>query len=368
MPLTPRRRQFALLSLFGLVLPPTAPARQPPVRSLDAELAQIRDAQRLPGFAALLLRDGETLAAGAVGLRHLGEAGNALSENDRFAIGSLTKRMTALMIARLVDAGLLSWDLSLAQALPDTPMRDEYRSVTLAQLLRFQGGIAAYERIGPKLTPELFDSSGTPAEREARFVRHLLSLPAVAAPGTVAVYSNASYLLAAHLAVRASGKDVPTLMQEQVFTPLRMLSAGWGRPRRDARQADQPWLHVAGPDSHQPEPDRIRPPEQLFAAAGGAHMSLADLARFAQVELLARRGGLALLKPATAQRWLGLEPGSAAALQQRGLFFGGTPWLSACYALWPAQGLVLAAAVNGGSPDDAACLALIAKVEQDWLR
>lgn len=349
-----------LLALFLCLNAPSPVAAQ---ASLDRELGALREAQKLPGIAAVLLRDGEPLAAASAGLRHLREPA-PIASADRFAIGSLTKRMSSLMIARLVDAGLLRWELTLAEALPDTPMRPEYRAVTLAQLLSFQGGIAAYERIGPKLTPELFDSSGKAAERESRFVAHLLALPPVAQPGGEAVYSNASYLLAAHIATRLTGKDYATLMQEQVFGPLQLQSAGWGRPRAQA-QGDQPWLHLAGPEGYQPEPDRIRPPEALFAAAGGAHMNMTDLARFANTELQARQGRSTLLKPATAQRWLGLTPGAAAA--QRVLFFGGTPWLSACYALWPAQSLVMAMAVNGGSPGDAACNALLARVEAGWL-
>lgn len=367
LPLLPRRSLAALaLATVPALLASPAPSSSTP--SLRGELALIREAQQLPGLAAAVWREGQPVAAAAVGLRHLGEPGNALTADDRFALGSVTKRMTHFLIARLVDAGRLRWDLTLAEALPDLPMRAEYRGVTLAQLLSFQGGIAAYERIGPRLTPELFELEGTPAEREARFVAHLLALPPAATPGTAAVYSNASYTLAAHVAARVSGQSYTRLMQEQVFGPLGLKSAGWGRPRAQAAQGDQPWLHIAGPEGLTPEPDRIRPPEALFAAAGGAHMSLGDLARFAQAELLARRGQLPLLKPAAALRWAaGEATTNAAALKARSVYAGGTPWLSACYAVWPAQGLVMATAANAGSPDDAACKAVLERVEAGWL-
>lgn len=326
--------------------------------NLGSMLEEIRKSQRLPGMAAVVMRDGAVIAEGAAGVRKLGEPA-AITVEDRFGIGSCTKRMTGFLISRLVDEGKLKWDMTLGDTLTDIPMREEYRSVTLAQLLSFTGGIAGYERIGPKITPELFDTEGTHSEREQRFAKHVLNLPPATKPGTSAIYSNASFFLAALMASKVTGKDFDSLMQAQVFSPLKLNAAGWGRPRSESRR-DQPWQHVARPDGHVPEPDINRPPEVLFRAAGGAHMSVKDLALFGQADLQTRKGQTTWLKPATAQRWLGLEGVSAG---ERSVHAGGTPWLSACYAVWPKLNMVAAIAVNGGSPDDEACKAFVREVE-----
>src|SRR5207249_1320620 len=115
----------------------------------------------------------QIVAQGVAGVRELGKE-DKIALQDRFPIGSCTKRMTGLVIGRLVDAGTLSFNLTLADALPDIPMRDEYRKVTLAQLLNFTGGIQPYTRIGPRITPALFQIKGTPVERREKFVKHLL--------------------------------------------------------------------------------------------------------------------------------------------------------------------------------------------------
>lgn len=330
---------------------------------LSPLLANIRAAQKFPGAAAVVMKDGRIIAEGATGVRRLGEEAGIAADN-RFAVGSVTKRMTAYLVARLVEDGKLSTELKLGDVLKDIPMRDEYKGVTLGQLLAFTGGIAGYERVGPRLTPELFDTSGTPAEREARFAQHVLNQAPAGAIGKDAVYSNASYMLAALMVSRVIGRPYPDLMAEYVFRPLDMTRAGWGRPW-SAERKGEPWLHVARPDGHVPEPDMERPPEVLFRAAGNAHMSVADMARFAHEDMLARRGkGTFLKSPALWTRISGPREIDPAA---KSVHAGGTPWLAACYAVWPLQGLVAAIAVNGGTPDDAACKAFVKDVETRYV-
>lgn len=188
-------------------------------------------------------------------------------------------------------------------------------------------------------------------------MRHLLDQAPTAPPGGEAVYSNASYVLAAYVMERVTRQPLAELMQEQVFTPLGLKSGGWGRPR-SAAHPEAPWQHLPGPEGYRPEPDEARPPEDLFAAAGGVLLSVSDLARLAWADIEAARGTLALLKPDSARRWA-----SATAPGRARIVAGGAPWLSACYALWPEQGRVLALLVNAGTPRDAACGALVKRVE-----
>ena len=78
-----------------------------------------------------------------VGVREAGTE-RAAKVSDRFHIGSVTKSMTATMIARLIERGELSWELTLGKALADVEMHPVYREVTLHQLLRHRAGIVAH--------------------------------------------------------------------------------------------------------------------------------------------------------------------------------------------------------------------------------
>lgn len=108
----------------------------------------------------------------------------------------------------------------------------------------------------------------------------------------------------------------------------------------------------------------IRPPEVLFRAAGNAHMSVRDLAQFGNYELSAHLGKDPFLKPATSRRWLSFDARPA---QDRFVYAGGTPWLSACYAVWPKKDLVAAVAVNGGSMNDEACKTFVQMMQEKYV-
>jgi D-alanyl-D-alanine carboxypeptidase len=180
--------------------------------NLDA----IREEYGFPGIAAAGVRGNAIAVEGAAGFRRVG-ADDKITLDDRFAMASCTKRMTAAMIARLVDSGRLSFETSLAEALPGVPMRDDYRSVTVAQLLTFQGGIQPYLQFNPADMPFLRSLQGDTRKRRQQFIQHVLEEEPVVKPGTERRYSNASYALVAFVAERRTGKSWESLMETEVF-------------------------------------------------------------------------------------------------------------------------------------------------------
>jgi CubicO group peptidase (beta-lactamase class C family) len=348
---------LALLGSCAQVLAPALRADEPPA---TADLAQMLEAIRkehdLPGLAAAVVRGDRVVAEGVAGVRHLGQVAK-ITLQDRFQLGSCSKPMTALMILRLIAAGKLSFDTTLAEALPDLPMNEAYGKVTLAQLLTFTGGIQPYTLIGPKLTPILFELKGSASQQ---FVKHVLKEDPVARPGTARKYSNASYAVAALVAARRAERTWEALMEGEVFKPLGLRAAGFGRPRTKERP-NEPTFHIKGAAGYKPEPaDRPALPAVALAGAGGIHCSIRDFARFASYELAAARGKDTLLAPATARRWQELRQA------KEGMpFFGGTPALTAAYVLWPSKNLAAVMAVNAGGAGEA-CTAFFKSVEKRY--
>lgn len=339
---------FAVVAISRSILKPTVYAEDtPPVSDLGDLLESIRKDNQLPGLAAAVVRGNELIAAGVAGVRQAGKA-EKIGLNDRFLLGSCTKAMTVLMICRLVDAGKLTFDTTLGDALSDVKMRDDYRKVTLAQLLAFKGGLQPYTQIGPKLTPVLFEN-GAVAERRTRFVEHVLNEEPIVKPGTRMKYSNASYVVAAYIASKKTNADYESLVAEHVFKPLGMASAGFGSPRTVARP-NEPSFHVQRKEGYVPVPDGARPAEAILApAGGGSYCSIRDFAKFAAHQLAAAQGHDPLLKPTTAQRArkeLGNEfPGE-------GGNFGGTPWLHAGFMLKLKKNYAIVVATNCGAGDE----------------
>lgn len=336
-------------------------ADEQPPKGLNDLLEQIRKDHQLPGLAAAVTSGGRVVAEGVAGVRRVGKD-DKIALEDRFEIGSCTKRMTAAMIGRVIDAGKLTYETALADALPDVGMRDDYRRVTIGQLLTFTGGIQPYTRIGPRQTPILFELKGTPAERREQFVRHVLREEPVAKPGTRREYSNASYAVAAYAAAVRTGRGWEQLMEEEVFKPLGLTRAGFGRPRTKDRP-NEPQLHVKEATGYVPEAEEGRPPadpDVILAGPGGVHCSIRDFAKFAAHESSAARGQDLLLKPATAKRW---QEMSRDKQKEARPVRGGTPWLTAGYVLWAGRNRAAVVAVNGGAAFDA-CDAVFKAVEE----
>jgi CubicO group peptidase (beta-lactamase class C family) len=315
---------------------------------LGPALVAIRKEHELPGIAVAVVRGPDIAAEGVAGVRLVG-TDDQIRLDDRFGMASCTKPMTAAMICRVVDAGKLSLETSLGEALADMPMRDDYRAVNVAQLLTHRGGIQPYTIIGPQSAAVVQDARGSSTEQRERFVKHVLQEEPVARPGTERNYSNAGYAVAAYVAERRTGQSWETLMQAEVFQPLGMITAAFGRPRTKDRP-DEPASHRKGDNGYEPVADERAAPATPMAPAGGVCCSIRDFARFASYLLAALRGDDKLLKPATSKHWQELPRGKA---DGQRAFFGGSQTISTGCSLWPDKNLGVVVAINGGAAGDA---------------
>ena len=96
--------------------------------------------------------------------------GDVVTANTRFRIGSNTKSMTSLLIAKYVDQGLCSWDSPVIDLWPGFlgPTPALTSSLTLAQMLGMGSGIAEPETI------EFFAAGGgVSAEELLQTIAHL---------------------------------------------------------------------------------------------------------------------------------------------------------------------------------------------------
>jgi CubicO group peptidase (beta-lactamase class C family) len=347
-----------LLSVAITLLPSPCPASDEPV-DIHYILEEVRDRTGIPAIAAAVSRDGQIVAEGAVGVRALGSPA-PVSPGDRFLIGSCAKSMLRVLVGRLADTGLLSFDTTLEQALTGVPMLAEYRDVTIGQILNHKGGIPPYTQIGPRLTPWLFELKGTAVEQRASFAAHILNEPPAAPPGSQEIYSNAGYGIVAHVAERLAGRPWEELLAQQVFTPLAMSSAMVGLPTSPENQ-DGPRGHFRNETGYELTKGwrQVLPP---IAPAGMVSCTIGDFARFAGKLALINWGKPGdLLKEATAARVAASTPGGG---PQDGVpFFGGEGTFTAAFALWPSRGLAIVVQTNGGESDNV-CQAAIEAVRQ----
>lgn len=276
------------------------PADDGKVRDISRLLDNHRKAQGLPAVAAVVVSGDRIVARGVAGVRRLGRPERARMD-DRWHLGSCTKTITATMIGVLVERGILSWNTTVADALPDLrdTMRPEYRDVTIEMLLANRGGIG-HEWDVPGLWDRLWKRGGTPLEERRKMAEVMLAQPPKVKPGEY-FYSNCGYGIAGHMAEVIAGRPWEELVRELVFAPLGMVSAGFGVPWEGEPTTD-PWPHKSDGTTVNPGPFADNPPS--IGPGATVHASIGDWAKFVKDHLKGARGSDGRLLKARTYRHL----------------------------------------------------------------
>src|SRR5262249_2971789 len=134
-------RAFPLVFTQGEAPPAPPPAPPPPPLTQDL-LRALRTQSGAPALAAAAAKQGGRRIAFVDGLRAATSATPATT-HDQWHLGSITKSMTATLVARCVEAGAVSWDDTiggvLGAAIPD--MRADYRDASFRHLLCHRAGL-----------------------------------------------------------------------------------------------------------------------------------------------------------------------------------------------------------------------------------
>lgn len=270
---------------------------------LSGRLRPILQAYDLPALAGAVVTSDGIRGQAVVGVRKYGTDTPA-TINDEFHLGSETKAMTATLLAMLVEQGQLSWDMSLAQCLPELAgtMDPAYRNVTLEQLLAHRAGFTDDSWPDGETFLSLHNWRGSPSEQRWRYAQMILQEPPTKSrPGSF-LYSNRSYAIAGVIAERITGTPWENLISNWLFAPLDMDTCGFG-PMGTPGSIDEPWQHVLQGSEHQPiEPGPLSDNPDVIAPAGLVHCSIGDWAKFVQAHLRGEKGEPGILQPASFRR------------------------------------------------------------------
>lgn len=141
--------------------------------------------------------------------------------NTKFRLGSLTKQFTSMLILQLVEQGKLSLDGKIAEYLPEYPKKSGNK-ISIHHLLTHSSGIPEYLMI-PNFIKEKSRNQYTPTE----FISFFKDLPLLFTPGKEFSYSNSGYFLLGVIIEKVSGKSYEQMLQELIFTPLKMKNTGF---------------------------------------------------------------------------------------------------------------------------------------------
>lgn len=193
------------------------------IAAIDAEIDWRVANDRFSGVVLVAYRD-EVLIERAVGwsdAEHLRE--NRIG--SRFALASLGKMFTAVAVAQLVEAGLLSLDEPIDRLLPTYPDHALAQLITPRQLLGHTSGLGDL-RLADRGVWQDFERGAGPGEMLIRLGGLSQEFP----PGAGYSYSSAGFLVLGALIEAAGGMPFADRIRTHVFAPAGMGDALFPEP------------------------------------------------------------------------------------------------------------------------------------------
>ncbi len=249
---------------------------------LDAFVEAARVEAGVPGAAIAVVHGGRVVLAKGYGVRAVGAAAKVTPET-KFMIGSTTKSLTTLMLARLVDQKKLTWETPLAQVLPEFKLADP----GVTSQVQVKHTVCACTGMPRQDLEFLFEYDGWDPERR---LASMATMKPTTGFGETFQYSNLMVAAGGWVGGRAlapTGKLGPAYdraMQRLVFTPLGMRSTTFDV--KAATRGDFASPHGRGmgmtygviPVAYEGAVIAVRP-------AGAAWSTVQDMAKFVLLEL-----------------------------------------------------------------------------------
>lgn len=277
--------------------------------------------------------------------------------DTKFNLGSMNKMVTAVAIARLVEAGELSFDDPLSEFLPDFPDPETAKTIRIEHLLTHTSGLGSYFN-------EEFRRGARARFRTVDDFMELAQGDSLAfEPGTDWRYSNTGFLVLGKVIEVVTGGSYHDYVRDHIYRPAAMENTG-----QFALDRVNPNLAVGYQKEYTDEGVSYR--NNLFqhvvrgGPAGGGYSTVRDLLRFARALLAGELVGSeyvdALLSP---KPDLGSPSyGYGFGIEREGEIVGhsgGFAGISSKLDIFPGTGHVLVVLSNYGD----ASMAIVPKVE-----
>ncbi len=199
------------LFLLG-VLPVWQAHAAPPKPAFDKKY-EAYTKLRGPGFAAMVLKNGELVYEKSFGFEKLGRGKiPRITASTSFNLASMSKQFTAFAVLLLEQRGALSAGDTLSKFFPNAPAF--LRDVKVSQLLHHTAGLPEYTSICDKAGGNVHNSDVL----DWLFKQEKLDFPA----GDKYDYSNTGYVVLAEIVQLAAKKPFAAFLREEIFSKLSM--------------------------------------------------------------------------------------------------------------------------------------------------
>lgn len=242
------------------------------VPQFDAYAEKTFNQSGVPAMAVAIVKDDKVIYLRTFGVKNV-TTKEPVGPDTRFQLASISKAVTATMIAEMVGNGDLWWDDTIVSVNPSFKLSDPYitQHVTFRDLLSHRSGLPAYG------TDEL--------QNEFMYTRPEIMdrLRYLGLPGPFRssyAYSNIGITIAGLTAAAKVGKPYEDLIAERIFIPAGMYNTS-ARFSDFVSSSD----HVESYPMHEGTP--VAGPfinDDTNAPAGGVSSTINDMARYARLQ------------------------------------------------------------------------------------
>ena len=243
---------------------------------------EARKKLQIPGAAVAVVQGGKVRYKKGFGMRQLG-GHRSVTTKTLFMIGSTTKSLTTLMMARLVDKGLFAWSTPVTKVLPSFALGDQ----TLTRECQMRHTVCACTGMPRQDMEFIFQYDGVTPEQRVAFMK---TMKPTTGFGETFQYSNMMVALGGFAAAHALypkkklGLAYDLAMSKLVFRPLGMKRTTFDSRRAARRDHGVP--HAMGLDGvYRSIPIHAELGVYPIRPAGAAWSNVEDMARFLLLEL-----------------------------------------------------------------------------------
>lgn len=250
--------------------------------TLAAFLEDARTKLGVPGAAIAIVQGGKVIYKKGFGIRRVGKK-RAVTPRSLFMIGSITKTLTTMMMARLVDEKKFDWETPVTKVWPRFALGDD----KLTAQCRMRHTVCACTGLPRQDMEFLFESKKSTAESRMALLK---TMKPTTRFGETFQYSNLMVAAGGYVAAHAAypkwklGRAYRRAMQTRLFKPAAMR-----RSTFDFRRVRR--LDYAHPHSATMEMKPVAIPlafedgVRSVGPAGALWSNVEDMARFLLVEL-----------------------------------------------------------------------------------
>lgn len=220
------------------------------------------------GLAVGIVKNNRDYYTKAIGFQNL-DTEKPLTENSIFHMASISKPVTATIIAKLYDEDHIDIDKPYIEYVPYFKMADSnYKKITIRELVTHLSGMPYIEDYG-------FDNPVYDSTASYQLVKSLFNKKLLREPGIEYDYSNYAYDILAELVKQISNRSFENYAKENIFVPLGMKNSTFLKAEVPDTIATSP--HTYNDSTFEISVSNVYPYNRLHAPSSCFHSNINEM-------------------------------------------------------------------------------------------